>query len=226
MIQFNLLPDVKLEYIRTKRMQRTIMTISILVSAAAFAIFVILLVNVFILQKTHMSHLTSDIKTSSKDLTDTKGLDKILTVQNQLNSLPAIHAEKPAVTRVLPYIKQVTPSAANISSLELDFEQNIMTITGETDSLQTVNKFVDTLKFTEYKTDEAQKTAFHNVVLSNFERTEKGASYTIDLQFEPVIFDNNQKVNLIVPKIITTRSELEKPASLFEKPTTPQGEQP
>jgi hypothetical protein len=219
MIQFNLLPDVKLEYIRAQRTKRMVVGISVLVTAAALAILIILSVTVFVFQKEHMNHLSADITKYGKDLQSTKDLNKILTVQDQLGALTSLHEQKPETNRLIPYIKQLTPAAASISNLSLDFSADTMTITGSADSLQTVNQFVDTLKFTTYNQGNQNPKAFSGVVLSSFGRADKGASYTITLSFVPDIFDNTKTIELTVPNIITTRSELDKPGVLFEPVT-------
>lgn len=51
MIEFNLLPAVKQEYIKVQRSKRMVITIALIVGAIAIAIFVVLFVNVNILQK-------------------------------------------------------------------------------------------------------------------------------------------------------------------------------
>lgn len=221
MIQFNLLPDIKLEYLRAQRTKRLVMVVSSAVSAVALVIFIALLIDVSFVQKTHMSNLSDDIERTAKDLEGTSDIDKILTVQNQLNSLPGLHEQKPAVKRIFPYIQEVTPTEASIATLNLDFDNTVMTITGAADTLNTVNKFVDTLKFTEYSVGEdGEKTrAFSQVVLTSFGRADKGASYTINLAFDPVIFDNTESIKLTVPNIVTTRSEISKPGILFEPVT-------
>lgn len=216
MIQFNLLPDLKLEYIRAARTKRLVIAISTLVSTVALVILIILLLVVLVFQKKYMSDLTSDITTSSKNLQATPDLDKILTVQNQLNSLTALHEQKPDTTRIFPYIKDLTPTDASISTLNIDFDTQLMTITGGADTLSTINKFVDTLKFTQYQKADQNTDAFSEVVLSSFGKADKGASYTITLKFDPTIFDTTQKVSLKVPAKVTTRSETEKPGALFE----------
>jgi Tfp pilus assembly protein PilN len=219
MIQFNLLPDVKRDYIKAQRTKRMVIGISVLVTAAALALLVLLSMTVFVFQKQHMNHLSTDIAKYGKDLQSTSDLNKILTVQGQLRELPSLHEQKPEVNRLIPFVKQLTPAAASISSLNIDFAAHTMTITGSADSLQTVNQFVDTLKFTTYNQAGATPKAFSSVVLSTFGRADKGASYTINLGFAQDIFDNTKSVDLTVPNIITTRSEIDKPGVLFEPVT-------
>lgn len=224
MIQFNLLPDVKLEFIKTQRTKRQVIMIAGITSAVALA-FIVLLYVVIFTQSKHINDLTKDIKSKSDKIKETTDIEKILTVQNQLNKLPELHSSKPISSRLFDYIKKVTPNNVSIASLDTDFDASTIEITGSTDSLSSVNKFIDTLKFTDYivvDTDIKEK-AFSEVVMTEFGRDIKGASYTIALKYNKTIFDLNQNVDLSIPKdYITTRSETEKPASLFEslKPDT------
>lgn len=227
MVQFNLLPSVKLEYIKATRTKRMVTTIAIITSAAALGIMALLFINVNFVQKRHINNLTTDIQQKSDELESIENIDKILTVQNQLTALTTLHEKKPATDRVLPFLSKVTPQDASISQVTVDFTQNTMGITGTADSLATVNKFVDTLKFTKYKVgqDGQEIPAFTEVVLTSFSVTNDEATYQIDVKFNPEIFDNTKQVELVVPTIISTRSQTEKPADLFQAPATPNEEE-
>jgi Tfp pilus assembly protein PilN len=217
MIQFNLLPDVKLAYIRAKRRKRIVTVISSSVIASCLTVLVLLFAFVNIAQKQHLSDLSKDINSQVKELQDTQNLDSILTVQNQLMVLDGLHDKKPLASRLFNYLTQVTPAEINITKLDVDFQQSTMKVTGSSKSLNDVNKFADTLKFTNFTigTDETKQRAFSNVVLSSFGRTDTAANFAIDFVFDPAIFDNAKDVKLVVPDTITTRSETEKP--LFQK---------
>jgi hypothetical protein len=172
------------------------------------------------LQKKHLDDLSNDIKTKSTKLAGQPQIDRILTVQNQLNSLTTLHAGKPAASRLFTYLNQLTPVSVGIASFKIDMTANTMEISGTADALNSVNKYVDTLKFTTYKTDsgaEATK-AFSNIVLSSFSYSgdttnNKPANYTISLTYDPALFDITQKVDLTVPNLVTTRSELDQPTN-------------
>ncbi|HJP96754.1 MAG TPA: hypothetical protein VJ843_05305 [Candidatus Saccharimonadales bacterium] len=225
MIQFNLLPDIKQQYLKAQRQKHLVMFVSTVAIIAAVAIFVVLLLVVQVWQKKSISDLNTDIKRYSNELTNTGDLNKILTVQNQLKSLTALHDKKAVATRTFSYITQVTPQQASISKLNLDFALNTISISGSASSLETVNTYVDTLKFTKYKTtgdSSASGNAFTNVVLSTFGRTATGATYTITASFNPIIFSENQSVSLNVPQTTTTRSVTEQPTDLFQSNGTSQ----
>lgn len=219
MIQFNLLPDIKIQYLKARRQKHLVLLGSAVVVVASLAILVILISIVFVLQKKNISDLSKDIDTASSELQSTPDLTKMLTVQNQLRVLPGLHDAKPVASRLFTYISQSTPSAASLARLNVDYVQSIMTISGSADSLETVNTFVDTLKFATYHGElspKDEKPAFSNVVLSAFGRDTKGATYTINLKFDPVIFSEKDEITLTVPKKVTTRSETEQPEALFQ----------
>ncbi len=180
----------------------------------------VLISLVFVVQKKSMSDLNADITTASNKLKGTSDLTKMLTVQNQLRVLPDLHGDKAKVPRIFDYITQSTPDTANISRLHADFVALNITISGSTDSLETVNTFTDTLKFTTYHTKSApkeEKTAFSKVVLASFGRDSKGAAFTINFNFDPAIFSDADEVTLTVPNKITTRSQTEQPTALFQQ---------
>lgn len=222
MIQFNLLPDVKLAYIRATRRKRVVVVTATSVMAVSVTVLVLLFLVVNVVQKRHLSALSVDINASAKELQDTPDLDKILTVQNQLMKLGELHDKKPVTTRLFKYLAEVTPTDVSIAKLDVDFSLKTMKFTGASTSLNTINTFVDTLKFTTFTVTEkneetgetrqsSPKPAFSNVVLTSFGRTNDQAAYSIDLVFDEAIFDSAQDAQLVVPDTISTRSETEKP---------------
>ena len=220
MIQFNLLPDVKLEYIKAARTKRLVIAVSLLASIVTIVLVGLLLSSVLIFQANHLKNLNTDISKYRGDLERTSDINKILTIQNQLNRIPGLHDGKPAVSRTFEFLSQLTPANVNIGKIDIQFATNAVEIVGTADSISDVNKFVDTLKFTVYKVEEdeaSEVNAFSEVVLSDFSPGDK-VSYRISLKFDPAIFDNTKNLKLIVPSITTTRSEIEKPteSQLFQ----------
>jgi Tfp pilus assembly protein PilN len=230
MIQFNLLPDVKLQYVKAERTKRLILFTSIIVCACSITLLVLMLSAVG-LQKKHLSDLSKDIKKDSATLQNKPNIGNILTVQNQLESITALHDGKIASSRLFGYLNNVTPANVAINNIAIDFTQNTITVTGSTDSLSSVNKYVDTLKLTSYSEDNGAtlKPAFSNVVLSSFgvsgstKDQSQAVSYTITLSFDPDIFNITKTISLTVPTI-TTRAQLQNPSDLF-KSTSSGGKQ-
>jgi hypothetical protein len=230
MVQFNLLPDVKLEHVKSERTKRIVVTGALTLTALAVFIFVLLFLIVNVFQKNHLSNLDDDIKTKTAELQAIPDLDRVLTVQNQLNSLTTLHEQKPATSRIYNYLIQLTPKDAKVASVELDTDAQTMTISGSAGKLETINRFADILKFTDYTEGESKDKAFSEVVLSDFgvgstSRDDDRTSYSITFKYKPIIFDNTKNVKLAVPAIISTRSVTERPTDLFEAQTNNQEEQ-
>jgi hypothetical protein len=228
MNQFNLLPDVKIQYIKARRTKRLVMVISI--GASALSIFVMLLsvVTVDVVQKKSLRNLNSDISISTTKLKAVPNLNQILTVQNQLNTLTGLHNQEPVSSRLFGYITQLTPNGVTLSDFQISFlTTDTIEISGNATNLGLINQFVDTLKettYASYATDTAgqnqeaadqayftthnsypadsqngSKLAFSDVVLSSFGTTTSGSSYTIDMKFDPAIFANTNNIALRVP---------------------------
>lgn len=154
MIQLNLLPDVKLEYIKARQRKRMVVGTAVIVSGFFLTIFILLFIFVRFAQKEHINHLDKDIAKTTEQLQSKQDLNKILTIQNQLNSLPALHDQKTVSSRLFDYLTQLTPAQATISQVTLDFAEGTISLEGNANEISTVNKFVDTLKFTGFSTSE------------------------------------------------------------------------
>lgn len=203
MIQFNLLPDVKYQYLKAKRLQHGMIGISVIAVAVCVLILIFLILFVDVFQKKHISDLTSDIKTNAAQIKSIDGLDQIITVQNQLETLPGLYEQNPQASRIFNYITQLTPPQVSIGDLSLDFTANTITIKGSAPALDNVNAFTDTLKAATYDDQVSGATgvaAFNGVTMSSYGRTTQGASYTIDANFDGDLFKSDETIVLHVPK--------------------------
>jgi hypothetical protein len=143
--------------------------------------------------------------------------------------LPDLHDRKVVSSRLSDYLTKLTPNDATLSDVVVDFEANTMIIKGNANNLATVNKYADTLKFTDYKVNgegSASGKAFKDVVLQSFTVTSgqtNAVTYDIALAFDPLIFsqvkeieaNSPEQVTLNIPTITSTRSQTEKPSRLF-----------
>ncbi len=215
MIQLNLLPDVKQEYIKTQRVKRLMIGVSFIASAAALFVLILALFSVYIVQKKSINDLNNDITANSATLKHTDNLSDILTVQSQLNSLSQLHEQKPVASRMFGYLSQLTPTQATISDLHIDYTLDTMTISGNAPGLDVVNTFVDGLKFTRYtvKGVSGSQPAFSTVVLASFSRSAQSATYSITLNFDPAIFNVDDSVTLTVGN----QAAPQQPSIIFKK---------
>ncbi len=223
MTQFNLLPDIKLDYLKASRYKKLVTAISILVSLVAIVVTG-LLFGYTAVQGSQIKSLSADIKNQGSKITNSN-INDLLTIQNQIGTLTSLHEQEPEVSRLSTYLNQIIPTTANISNISVDFSANTISMTGSADSLVTINKLVDSLKFASYtiKGQYGSQPAFSSVVLTSFgigTSQDPTASYSISFSFDPNLFNNTETVNLTVPSKATTRSEIDQPSALF-KPNPP-----
>ena len=206
MVQFNLLPSVKLEYVKTQQTKRLLAMISVIVSAVSLVVLLLAFLTVDVAQKADLRHLDSDIAKQSNTLKSVKDLDKILTVQNQLGTLSSLHGQKPVVSRLFGFISQVTPNQVSLNKLSVDLTANTMTIGGVASSFDSISTYTDTLKATTYAVGSGNSTThpFTSVVLSSFSPGSGGVSFTINCNFDPAIFAGTNDVKLTVPATTVT----------------------
>ncbi len=212
-----------MQYVKARRQKRLIILIATLVGGGSLAIVGLAAIYVFGIQGAQVALLNNNIKSSSASISNKRSqvddINKVLTVQNQLNSLDQLHSDKPRTSRLFDYLTKLTPSeGVTPTKVTLDTTAGTETISiqGGATTLELVNRFVDTLKFARFKlpAEEGEgKEMFSNVTLSSFARDKLGATYTIDMTYNPEIFSSEYPASgLVVPKgLITTRSELGRP---------------
>ncbi len=192
MIQFNLLPDVKKEYIRANRTKRIIISVSLLASLTAITVVFLLFIFVQVGQKSSIDDLSEDIKVATDKINETENLDSMLTTQNQLSLSPELHENKPETSRIFDIISFVSPLEVKLKALSMSTEASTMELSGNADSVATVNLFVDNIKAAQYALtdeDDTRQPVFSEVT-TTLNGSDQGATFIINLSFDPLIFDN------------------------------------
>lgn len=192
-VQFNLLPDVKQEYIKSQRIRNLVISLSVLIAAASLILFLILFFSVAVVQQKQLSDTEKNINSNTAKLKSIKGIEEALVIQNQLLTLSTLHKDKRISSRLFTYLPQITPDNVSITKLDLDYATNVMNISGTADTHNPVNAFIDTLKYTTYKigSQDTAKQAFSAVVESNFGISSNNVSFSLTFQFDPKLFANN-----------------------------------
>jgi Tfp pilus assembly protein PilN len=226
-VQFNLLPDIKMQYVKAQKTQGLVITIFTLTAVASLVIFVLTLFTADIVQKKQLTDAQKNLKDYTSQLKAKPNVERIVTVQNQLQALVALHQNKHVTSRLFTYLPSLTPTNVQISELSLAYASadsstapNTVLITGTSDSQQSINTFIDTLKFTTYSVGSSikDKNAFSNVLETSFslDADNGGANYTISAEFDPMLFSNNlggEIPKLTVPHLTSTRSSLGDPSN-------------
>jgi hypothetical protein len=207
-------------------MSQLIISVTFLISILAIVVTAFLLVEVKVIQKHEIAKYNNQITSDNSSLNQVPDLNSILKINDAIQVLPSLYNSRPDVTRLSGYLAAITPAQISLASLNMNFTANTLSISGNADSINTIDTFVDTLKFCEYTlgSGTTDYPAFSNVVLANYSYSPSavaGQSFSITADFSPEIFaTKDSNVKLIVPNKITTRSDLDQPTNLFGTQTT------
>ena len=146
MIQLNLIPELKAEFLKAQRTRNTVVSISFLVSGGFIALTVLMFLHVNVNQRNHSNNLQEHITELTEEYSAIEDLDKVITIQKQLESLPNLHNSKPLVSRLPKYLTILTPEQVELSDFEMSFEDERIIITGTADDVPAVNIYADTIK--------------------------------------------------------------------------------
>lgn len=148
MIELNLLPDVKQEFIRAQRLRAKVTVMMIIASIIAVGIVVFLAVIVYGAQAGTSLFLDGSIDGKAKELKKAENINRNLTIQNQLSTLPELHDQKQVYARLftfLPILNPAEPNTVKISKLDINSEEGTITLEGYAKDYKAVAVFKDTL---------------------------------------------------------------------------------
>jgi len=229
MIQLNLLPDVKKEFLHAQRLRNLVVSVCIFITIAAGAT-VAILGGVMGGQAIQKNMLTNSIeenfqKIASKQEND--NLNDYLTVQNQLSKIDELKASQSIYSRLfsLPdnnpgFLQQLNPRSPNnvsLNSVQIGGagsevgNLNAMTISGTTATFATLDNFRNVLSAAKIRYSEGPdsevkppESLFESVEVTESALSQDansgGVSFTIVVVFNPMAFNvKTTNIQLEVP---------------------------
>ena len=196
MVELNLLPDVKLQYIETQRLKRNIISLSSLAVIVAVGVVVLLGFYVHVVQTVALNNVKKDVANSQNTLNNIPQLQKILTVQDALSALPSLKDQQMLNSRMFNYLPVLVPAQVVLNKLDIEQQPGTVQFIGVAPDYTTLNVFSDDLKDAQltYGTTGHQTTIqpFHSVVITSADESNDpqspGVDFTITLDFNPLIF--------------------------------------
>ena len=132
MIEINLIPDVKREYLKTRALRNAVVSVSIFTGIAVVGLAAALGV-VFGGQLVTEALQDGTIKNEAAQMREIEDLDKVVTIQKQLSVIDGQHADKSIDSRLFDVMAAINPPAPNsvtISTLRLNPEEKTIMIEG------------------------------------------------------------------------------------------------
>ena len=132
MIEVNLIPDVKQEFIRAQRTRNAVISFSILAMIIAAGLVVLLAV---VLGAQRVSELVADntIKSEYNKLKNVENINSLITIQNQLQNVTELNDQKIVGSRLFDVLTAINPQAPNdirMSTVTLSPSDNQLAIEG------------------------------------------------------------------------------------------------
>lgn len=202
MIELNLLPDVKQEFIRTQAQKKLIISSMVILSIISGGIIILLAFFVYVAQPGIKSLIDNDIKDKTNTLNKNKNLTRDLTIQNQLTSITQLHEDKGVYDRFFEYFTSLNPEVPNnisISQATVDPPTSTITIDATAKDFHAIAVFQDTLKnagltYIDAGSSQEQKVSlFSDILISEAglgldSQGSQTASFKVTLIYDPNAF--------------------------------------
>ncbi len=234
MIEINLIPDVKQEFLHNQRLRARVITGSVMVSIASVAIVAFL--GMLLGAQTVRDVLADQsIKDNyNKLINDNQDLNQIVTIQSQLSAINALNDDKKVTSRLLDVLNAVNPQAPNnvkMSKVTLNPGQKLITIEGTADAgfnaADTLKKTILNTQLSYTKSGSEQKIPLTSDVTlgeSGYGEDETGKKVLrFQMSFtypEDMLANTVADVKVITPTgaVDVTDSRTRIPESLFTQP--------
>lgn len=234
MVELNLLPDIKKEFLRAQRTRNLVISGAIMTSIIAGGFVVILASTVYVGQQAIKKKLSDDITTSQRNLEAKPEINKYLAIQGQLTAIDKVSSSRSQYARLLdflPLLNPAPPSNVSLTNAMLTKADNSLVMDGEASTFEAVNNFRYTLENAklQYKVggQPTETNLFSDVkidrpAIATNEGGKTRASFKLTLTFAPEAFDMaTTDIKISVPKLTTSNSDQNAPKeSLFNGGTT------
>lgn len=225
MIQLNLLPDLKKEFIEAQKARNRVIALSVFVSTGVIGLTLLAGFFVYGVQNVQIALVNGQISDNTKKLKDVKDINKYLTLQSQLAALPDLHANKNIYSRIFDFLPTLNPSAPNsvkLGSVQVSDDAKTIVFSGTTTTFLAMNTFKDALSNaklsfnTSGSGDVTTEPLFDTVSLTDSALgTNSGAtivSFTITATYKPeLLLASSSNVKVTVPTITNTGANNQTP---------------
>lgn len=229
MIQLNLLPDVKKEFLRAESARRKTIAMSILITIIAAGLTAVIAFYVYAVQNVILYAQTNDIKSKSDQLNKVQDIDKYLVIQNQLSQLNALHGSKNNFSRLLDFLPKINPAPpqnVTLNALDVMSVEGTMSFKGKVNDYSGLTTFKDTLSNAEFSYQAASGEKVEHVKLfkevvietASFDKSSGNGSvsFSVLVTYDPAVFlHENTEVVVSVPSKETTGSVVGSPQAIF-----------
>lgn len=229
MIELNLLPDVKKEFIKAQRTRNAVISGSILATIGAGIVIAVLATTVYIGQQAVIAVQTDSIKKKENELKSKPEIDKYLTVQNQLKHIDELHNSKYTYSRAFTYLQQLNPAQPNnvaLRTVKLNKEVNTLEITGTARNFEALSVYKTTLENAELKykaigsEEQSSTKLFDSIVLTQASLANVDNKVLTNFEFtltypEAAFATSSKDISISIPSLVTSDADRNAPKQVF-----------
>lgn len=212
MIEINLIPDVKQELIRAKRIRTMVVSGAVVVGLASVGIVILLAVYLFGVQTLRSSLADSATTEKYNKLKDVPDLANMLTLQSQLSSINELHDTKNIDSRLFELLTAINPAKPNqvtYTQVRIDSENGAIRIDGQAaNGFVAADVFKKTILASSFAYDDGENTKTENltkdVTISNLSYGENATGakvlrFSIDFEYNSALFARSSQ-DLVVSR--------------------------
>lgn len=231
MIEINLIPDVKQEYLHAKRVRNTVITGAIVVGIASLTAVILLAAYSFGAQPLRSAHADGQINERFKKLEEVPDLENMLTIQSQLASISALHTDNKVIgSRLFELLAVVNPGGDNTvtySNVRLDVGSNTIFIDAQAKksfvAAETFEKTILAAELSYIEDNETIKKPITEEVVQTDQSFGEDASgekvlrFTVSFEYDEALFSpKSERLSILRPDSQdATDSHRRVPGSLF-----------
>jgi Tfp pilus assembly protein PilN len=162
MFKINLIPEVKQQQIKLKKINTTVTTVTVIVAIVmGIIIFGLLFYNIG--RKAQLSLVNNDIEKINTQLEPYKDLEAtVMNLETGLKEIKQILTGGPKWTKFFDELEKVTPADVQITNF--DIKGNAVSIDATGAKVQSIDRFIRS--FSSYKVDD--KTLFSDVAVTGY----------------------------------------------------------
>lgn len=214
MIEINLIPDIKQELLRARRVRSIVISGAIVVCLVSVGSVILLAIYLFGVQALRSTLADRAIESNSSKIEKIPDLANMLTIQNQLEKITDLHLSSNMSSRLFQILVAVNPAASNeikYSSVNFDSEAGIIHIEAQAGNgfvaADVFKKTAQAVRFT-YQVDGEQGVSEPkpiatdiSILDSSYGEDASGAKvirFSVDLKYTPELFAASSRNVVII----------------------------
>jgi Tfp pilus assembly protein PilN len=175
MFKINLVPEVKQEQIKLKKINFTVTTVAIVVAAVVVIVSLILL-SYIVARKAQISSINKETDKINGELVAYKDLEQtVITLEGGLTDIKQIITGGPKWSKFFTELEKVTPGDVQLTSLKVDGNSITMDVVAK--DVKSIDRFIKS--FSNYKIDD--KNLFSDVLVSGYEKKESSVTFQAEM---------------------------------------------